>query len=350
MSPTQTMTVEGASAIELETIRLSLAQRNNGLDRASTVSTPAHPPTWSGEEVTTSAKNVKLQLLSCCVCFLVAGLNDGSLGTLLPYLLSTYTISTSFVGIMYATSFAGWFLAAIAMPYVVASAGAKGALLAGAVLYVVSQILRVWVRPSLGLLVYVINNACSYCRLRHLPCLPSRSSFRQLPRHSKMRRPTRSSRRSKRRTCGSGKRSTFGQSDILKSMNRSVIHASYALGLLIAPLLANSIAQQPGRWALYYTVPLGIGVVNVALVLAAFFTRNDFRKLGRGAETEGAQGHETVEAPTDGKTKLQRVAGEMKETLSVKPVWLISLFYFFYLGASFTIGGEQPASSVLSVS
>jgi hypothetical protein len=154
MSPTQTMTVEGASAIELETIRPPLPQRNYGLDRrASTVSAPAHPPTSNGEEVTTSAKNVKLQLLSCCVCFLVAGLNDGSLGTLLPYLLSTYTISTSFVGIMYATSFAGWFLAAIAMPYVVASAGAKGALLAGAVLYVVSQILRVWVRPSLSLLV-----------------------------------------------------------------------------------------------------------------------------------------------------------------------------------------------------
>jgi hypothetical protein len=208
------MTVEGASAIELETIRLPLAQRNNGLDRASTVSTPAHPPTWSGEEVTTSAKNVKLQLLSCCVCFLVAGLNDGSLGTLLPYLLSTYTISTSFVGIMYATSFAGWFLAAIAMPYVVASAGAKGALLAGAVLYVVSQILRVWVRPSLSLLVCALLTMHG-CRLRRLLCLPSHSSFRQLPRHSKMRRPIRSSRRSKRRTCGSGKRSNFSHRAII---------------------------------------------------------------------------------------------------------------------------------------
>jgi hypothetical protein len=114
-------------------------------------------------------------------------------------------------------------------------------------------------------------------------------------------------------------------------------------------LLANSIAQQPGRWALYYTVPLGIGVVNVALVLAAFFTRNDFRNLSRRVETEGAQEHEAVEAPIDGKTKLQRVAGEMKETLSVKPVWLISLFYFFYLGASFTIGGEWSASLALSV-
>lgn len=150
MSTTQT--IAAVTEIELEPIRTILSQRVHASDtrslgpiKADSVDTPvltAPPP----NDEAPSAKNFKLQLLSCCVCFIVAGLNDGSLGTLLPYLLSAYDLTTSYVGIIYATSFAGWLFAAMIMPFTVAAVGSKGTLLAGAMLYTVAQVLRVWVR------------------------------------------------------------------------------------------------------------------------------------------------------------------------------------------------------------
>ena len=92
------------------------------------------------------AKTVKLKLLSCCLCFLVAGLHDGSIGALIPYLIKDYGISTGFVGVVYAGSFAGWAVAALVMPFAKAYWGLKGTLLLGAGLYVLAQVLRVWVR------------------------------------------------------------------------------------------------------------------------------------------------------------------------------------------------------------
>jgi Na+/melibiose symporter-like transporter len=147
------------AAIELEPIRSSVSQRGHGSDARSLVSnksnnTPAPIPASSTQDDARSVNSVKLQLLSCCVCFIVAGLNDGSLGTLLPYLLSTYNLSTSFVGIMYATSFAGWFLAAMVMPFMVDAVGSKGTLLAGAILYTIAQVLRVWVALMMNFVVY----------------------------------------------------------------------------------------------------------------------------------------------------------------------------------------------------
>jgi MFS family permease len=51
-----------------------------------------------------------------------------------------------------------------------------------------------------------------------------------------------------------------------------LIHAMYGLGLLIASLIATAIASnRPEKWATYYAFLLGLGVLNVLLVLGAFF-------------------------------------------------------------------------------
>jgi hypothetical protein len=91
------------------------------------------------------AKTIKLKLTSCCLSFLVAGLNDGSLGALNPYIILQYGISTGFLSIIYATSFAGWGGAAVIMPVIRAYFGLRGTLMSGAVLYVLSMALRLWV-------------------------------------------------------------------------------------------------------------------------------------------------------------------------------------------------------------
>ena len=119
-------------------LRLS-AQNNNTSEAAGDIVPTAASSSPSDR------KPEKLKLLSCCLCFLVAGLNDGSLGALVPYFLRQYSIGENFVGIVYATSFAGWAVAAVMMPLAKVYIGLRGTLLLGAGLYVFSQVLRIWV-------------------------------------------------------------------------------------------------------------------------------------------------------------------------------------------------------------
>lgn len=92
------------------------------------------------------ASSVKLKLISCCSSFLIAGLNDGSIGPLVPYFIEHYGISTGLVGVIYGASFAGWLAAAILMSFATVYCGLRGTLSAGALLYLLAQVLRVWVR------------------------------------------------------------------------------------------------------------------------------------------------------------------------------------------------------------
>ncbi|EJU01334.1 MFS general substrate transporter [Dacryopinax primogenitus] len=261
---------------------------------ATATATAVSEPPGSGDDSLT-ARQASLKLLSCCVCFLVAGLNDGSLGALLPYLIGTYNISPSLVGIMYGTSFAGWALAAGALPFTVALVGARGALLVGACLYALSQLVRIWTPPFplFATTFFLASLAQAY---------------------------------------QDAQANTFVASIKASHLWLGLIHAMYSLGLLVAPLVANTIAaQRAGQWALYYSVPFGIGLVNIALVLLAFFTKEDIRMRRRAGNTEAGQ------QPTN--ERYKQTWNEMKETVTHRSVWLISLFYFFYLGASFTIGG-----------
>jgi fucose permease len=78
--------------------------------------------------------------------FFVAGVNDGSLGALLPYARRGYRITTGSVAILYGTAFAGWVVAALVGGYVRAFVGSRGALVLGATFQLVAYVLRVWAR------------------------------------------------------------------------------------------------------------------------------------------------------------------------------------------------------------
>jgi fucose permease len=89
--------------------------------------------------------HIALKLTSAAFAFFVAGVNDGSLGALLPYVLRGYRISTGSVAILYGTAFAGWVVAALIGGYVRAYVGSGGALVLGASSQLVAYALRVWV-------------------------------------------------------------------------------------------------------------------------------------------------------------------------------------------------------------
>lgn len=273
------------------------------------------PVSQSPAPTTTNAlsTSAKLRFASCGLCFFVAGLNDGCIGALVPYLLTEYAITTSFVGIVYGVNFAGWAIAAFLMPLCKNMVGLRGTLLLGAALYVVAQTLRVWTPPYP---VYCVSYLFSSLG----------QAFQDAQANTLV--------------------SAMSASHIWLGM----IHSAYALGLLVAPLMATSIASE-GHWATFYAIPLGIGVFNFALVMLAFFSirqvisdgdsentgsdsRNNIRLDNPVVNVQHAQ---SQNSPLRAVGKFSAAKKEMKETLQVRAVWLISVFFFFHLGAMFTI-------------
>jgi fucose permease len=88
---------------------------------------------------------LKLKLASAAFAFFTAGVNDGSLGALVPYILHTYGISTGSIAILFACAFAGWAVAALVAGLSRAKLGSGGVLMLGALLQVLTHVLRVWV-------------------------------------------------------------------------------------------------------------------------------------------------------------------------------------------------------------
>lgn len=123
------------------------------------------------------------------------------------------------------------------------------------------------------------------------------------------------------------------------------IHAMYMAGCLIGPFAASPIASSKGStssaspWYLFYTIPLGLGVVNVVLCLIAF---SDTLRLTPKITEPEAQNQDTVGRQSDTNEQIpdEKAAVELiKKTLGQKSFWNLSIFYFFYLGATITASG-----------
>jgi fucose permease len=214
----------------------------------------------------------------------------------------------------YAASFAGWFLSALTNTHLTTtlrlSLGAT--LLLGALLQLLSQFLRFW-NPPFGLfattffltsLGQAYQDSYSNTFVANVP-----GAHRWL----------------------------------------GFIHAMYMLGCLIGPFVATPIAGH-SRWYYTYAVEAGLGAVNVAFVCFAF--KDDL--LGRQKRIATAPGRDqemrtTATAPnaelgTTSRSRNKQAFIEIQQTLKLKAVWLMSVYFFFFLGAVITAGG-LPFSS-----
>lgn len=243
----------------------------------------------------TKVNRYYLKLLGSGFSFFVAGVNDGSLGALLPHVLRTYDIGTNLVIVVYGAAFAGWFCAALTNSSLCQYLGLGAMLVLGAALQVTSQTLRAWLPPfPLYACTFFITSLGQAYNDTHANTYVSsvKASHRWL----------------------------------------GFIHAMYMAGCLIAPFLSTSIANAntPSKWNFYYLFPLGLGLMNVALLSIAFY---DHMHVIRPSE----QGVESTTGGTD--SRGRRAMREVKNTLRVPSVWLLSLFFFFFLGAAITGGG-----------
>lgn len=124
----------------------------------TTIDQPGLPPLPRVEDqtnpanaypVASVAKPPVLKLFSAGLAFFTAGVNDGSLGVLVPYLLRHYCLGTGSIAWLYGAGFAGWVAVALAGAWIRECIGARagiGAVLAvGAAMQVLGQAGRVWV-------------------------------------------------------------------------------------------------------------------------------------------------------------------------------------------------------------
>ncbi|KAL4912233.1 major facilitator superfamily domain-containing protein [Aspergillus aurantiobrunneus] len=233
-----------------------------------------------------------LKLISSGFSFFVAGINDGSLGAVIPYIRQAYDIDTNMVSIVYGTTFSGWLFAALTNSYLSQYFNLGVLLLIGAALQTVAHALRTWLPPfPLFAVTFFIA------------------------------------------ALGQAYQDTHANNFVttVKGAHRwlGFIHAMYMAGCLVGPFVSTAVASSGSTslWELFYTAPLGMGVINLILVWVAFREWITMKEHDRG------------EASTPSTSRQSEAAAEMKKTLVTPGVWLLSLYFFFFLGAVITAGG-----------
>ncbi|KAM0272554.1 hypothetical protein ACHAQH_008664 [Verticillium albo-atrum] len=294
------------TTIELEPVQAS--ESYNLSDILSKPSSPKHAPTEPPtptlvEEAPAGLdRATKLKLLAAGVSFFVSGTNDGSIGALVPYFIRDYELSTAVASVVYGASFIGWLFAAFTNTYLTQRFGLGGLLTFGAALQVVAHGLRSWKPPF-----------PFFCITFAVVCL------------------------------GQAYQDTGGNTYVagVKGAHRwlAFIHAMYMAGCFIAPFIATAVASAgtTSYWYLYYTFPLALGVGNLALTCYAFRDTIHFR----GKPKSGTNSVTNAETQLSGQESEQPKGAIqlMKESLSTKSVWLVSVFFFFYIGGALTAVG-----------
>ncbi|KAL7932887.1 major facilitator superfamily domain-containing protein [Trichoderma chlorosporum] len=279
-----TVTIESPQPpIELDTIA------NEAQPRQS--SNAVDPETGGG----TSESQPPLPIFKILVSgysFFCAGLDSATLGPLVPHILDEFSIGTGHIAIIYAAIFSGWLLAAITNPFLAAHLHLGKLLFIGAIFQVFAQCLRPWAPYSLFFCTFFFQALGMAFQDTHSNTYVSavRDSHRWL----------------------------------------GFIHAMYALGGLVGPLISTAIASaeeaREGGWRMVYYVTLGTCALNLVAVSLAFRdTLFLMKSQSAEAQRETRRNKEALE--------------EVGQLLKLKNVWLMSAFYFFQSGAWSTAGG-----------
>ncbi|EFY96735.2 Major facilitator superfamily domain, general substrate transporter [Metarhizium robertsii ARSEF 23] len=255
---------------------------------AATVDAPPHP-----------SPAATLKLISVGFSFFVAGVNDGSTGALLPYVIREYGISTAIVSSVatnpvhlsarYGANFAGWFSAAVANAHLCSHLDLGAMLALGAACQVAAHSLRAW-DPPFGLFV---------------------TTFWLV-------------------SVGQAFQDTHGNTLAagVAGAHRwlAAIHAAYMAGCLAGPFAATAVAAAPRRGGTSSTRSRWPWASPTwPWCWLPFATRCGSGRTGTGT---GARGRREAAR-----------GGLIRATAATPSVWFLCAFFFFYLGSVLTAGG-----------
>ncbi|KAJ5094662.1 Major facilitator superfamily domain general substrate transporter [Penicillium angulare] len=246
------------------------------------------------------------KIFSAGVSFFVAGINDGSLGSLIPYVIRSYDIGTNMVSLLYGVTFFGWLFAAISSSFICQHLDLGAMLSLGALMQILAHVLRVWLPPfPLYAVTFFFASLGQAYNDMHANTFVS------------------------------------GQKGAHRWLG--FIHAMYMGGCLVGPFVATAVASAnsgtdtdtESKWNLFYCLPLAVGVVNLVAVGVSFHDRVGF--VGKG--NRRMEDVQTQVEGERGSSARKNALKEIRDTLSTPGVWLLSLFFFFFLGAAVTAGG-----------
>ncbi|KAL7942706.1 major facilitator superfamily domain-containing protein [Trichoderma barbatum] len=255
-------------------------------------SSNAADPETGGEASEPQSPLPIFKILVSGYSFFCAGLDSATLGPLVPHILESFSIGTGHIAIIYAAIFAGWLLAALTNPFLAAHLHLGKLLFIGAVFQLFAQCLRPWAPYGLFFATFFFQALGMAFQDTHSNTYVSevRDSHRWL----------------------------------------SFIHAMYALGGLVGPLISTAIASaqetHEGGWRLVYYVTLGTSALNLVAVALAF-RDTLFLMKSQSAEVQREE------------RRNKEALEEVGQLLKLKNVWLMSAFYFFQSGAWSTSGG-----------
>ncbi|KIW17648.1 hypothetical protein PV08_04843 [Exophiala spinifera] len=272
--------------MELQTTRSSSPQ-NRDVEPSGDIVTTAND---RAERFLTS-RNV-LKLICAGFSFFYAGTNDGTTGPLIPYMLRNYHASTALITVIYVGTFIGWFISALTNTHLTTtlrlSLGAT--LLLGAGLQLLAQLLRFWGPPfPLFVITFFLT------------------------------------------ALGQAYQDSYSNAFVAKVPQAhrwlGFIHAMYMLGCLTGPFVGTLISSHT-HWYYTYAAEAGLGCLNLGFVFVAF--RDDIFRAWKKRAVEGRD---------NTRARNKQAIKEIRQTLQLPSVWLVSLFFFFFLGAAITAGG-----------
>ncbi|KAH8898815.1 MFS general substrate transporter [Thozetella sp. PMI_491] len=208
-------------------------------------------------------------------------MNDATTGALIPYIRSSYDVGLLFVALVYLTNFCGSAVAAFTNVHLTARFGMGGVYTGSALVIMLAYALNAW-KPPFPLF------ACSYF------------------------------------FSGLGIAFMDAQANTyvanLDNAHRwlGILHSIYGVGGLISPLAATALASHTPHWYYFYLVLLGTATLNTML-LAWNFRDGLFKPTEQVSSSDASR--------------------RLKDALTQRSVWVMSLFFFLYVGVEVTAGG-----------
>lgn len=234
---------------------------------------------------------VKWQILSCIVLFVVFGMNDQSVGTLIPTLTAEYNVSAVVVSNIFLVQLLGYTVASFYTEPIHRAVGMRGCLIFACLLCFVFFTILI-IRPA----SFWVVMFCSLPLGLGIGVLDATANV------------------------------FMGNLVIHKNEWMGILHGLYGAAAMATPPLVSYFVEW-GHWSWFFIIPLGFAILGAVIVVPSFKyeTANKYKLTIA----------EAIEASDD--VNANKRLGFFA-LLSIPAIFLHALYMFMYLGAEIATG------------